>query len=227
MLQHKRLIQYAIVGISLACVPSHASIIQSMTIEEIGAASGGVGTSSNLNMGGEARAYDVNGILFADSPFFFVSAGSTDGVLIMGAAQGNNAFTLGFNHPGIIGLGGELNTTRGAPTGSITNGTMTLDLSGFTTDFGGLSFAFSPDNAPITAVSMIDANHYYYTADWSHVVKDGEVFNLTTGATHLGFTGWTLGAHLEGIATVPEPGTLWLISASAAGLLISRRRKNA
>lgn len=219
----KRLVRCAILGIGLACAQSHASVIQNMTIEEIGVASGGLGTSANLSIGGEARAYATNGELFTGMPFFFVSAGSTDGAIVMGSVQANGEFTLGFTQGS--GYPGQLNTLRGAPAGTIIDGVMTLDLSGFTTDFGGLSFAFAPDNAPVTATSMIDANHYYYTADWSHVVQDGEVFDLATGATVLAFTGWTLGAHLEGIATVPEPGTLWLIGASAMGLMVSRRRK--
>jgi hypothetical protein len=100
-------------------------------------------------------------------------------------------------------------------------------LSGFTAEFAGYSYSASPDNTVITSVSMIDANHYYYTADWSHVVADGEVFVLTTGATYLGFTGWTLAGHLEGVAVVPEPSTFWLLGASALGLMVSCRRKPA
>lgn len=216
---------YVLLGIGLSSAQSHASIIQSMTIEEIGVTSGGIGTSANLSIGGEARAYATDGQLFTGMPFFFSSAGSTDGAILMGSAQANGTFTLGFTQGS--GYPGKLNTSRRAPTGSIVDGIMTLDMSGFTTDFGGLSFAFAPDNVPVTATSMIDANHYYYTADWSHVVKDGEVYNLATGATTLVFTGWTLGAHLEGVATVPEPGTLWLLGASAGGLMVSRRRKHA
>ena len=145
----------------------------------------------------------------------------------MGEVQPDNAFTLGYYQNG--GANGELNTSRGAPTGSIANGIMTLDLSGFTAEFGGYSFAFSPDNNLVTAVSIIDANHYYYTADWSHVIQDGEVFGLSTGATYIGFTGWTLEGHLEGVAAVPEAETyiMMLAGLGLVGLMANRRRKSA
>jgi hypothetical protein len=216
-------------GVALGCCMvasvAQAASIQSLTIEEIGLASSGLGTSGNLSLGGETRAYDANGILFTGNPFHFVSAGSADGSIIMGSMQGNDAFTLGFFQEG--GPAGELNTSRGAPNGSITNGIMTLDLSGFTAEFGGYSFALGPDNNLVVAASMIDANHYYYTADWSHVVKDGEVFNLTTNATYLGFTGWTLAGHLEGVAVVPEAETyaMMLAGLGLVGLMAYRRRR--
>lgn len=88
--------------------------------------SGGLGTSGGLGMGGEASTYDASGALFGGGSYGFVSTGSADGAIIMGTAQGNNAFTLGFST-----FGGELNTLRGAPSGSITSGVMTLDMSGF------------------------------------------------------------------------------------------------
>lgn len=216
-------------GIALGCCMAssvvQAASIQSLTIEEIGVASGGLGTSANLSIGGEARAYDSNGLLFTGEPFHFVSAGSTDGAIVMGSVQANNEFTLGFIQSSIYQ--GELNTSRGAPSGSISNGVMTLDLSGFTAEFGGYSFSLGPDNNLVVAASMIDANHYYYTADWSHVVKDGEVFDLTTNATYLGFTGWTLAGHLEGVAAVPEAETyaMMLAGLGLVGLMAHRRRK--
>ena len=216
-------------GIALGCCMAssmaQAASIQSMTIEEIGVASGGLGTSANLSVGGEARIYDTSGTLFSGLPFFFVSAGSTDGAIVMGSLQADGAFTLGFTQGS--GYPGKLNTSRGAPSGSIANGVMALDLSGFTGEFGGLSFSISPDNNLITTVSMIDADHFYYTADWTHVVKDGEVYNLSTGATNLGFTGWTLAGHLEGVAAVPEADTyaMMLAGLGLVGLMANRRRK--
>lgn len=216
-------------GVALGCCVAssvaQAASIQRMTIEEIGVASGGLGTSTNVSIGGEARAYDTNGNLFTGSPYFFVSAGSTDGAIVMGSLQTDGAFTLGLTQGS--GYPGKLNTSRGAPSGSITSGVMALDLSGFTAEFGGLSFSLSPNNNLVTAVSIIDANHYYYTADWSHVVANGEVFDLTTGATNTAFTGWLLAGHLEGIAAVPEADTyaMMLAGLGLVGLMAHRRRK--
>lgn len=223
------------VGCCMAVSVAQAASIQSMTIEEIGVASGNFDMSAMQSVGGEASAYDPSGAYFGGSGF--VSAGSADGAIIMGTVQGNNAFTLGFT---AAGSPGELNTLRGAPSGSITDGIMTLDLSGLVAEYGGYSFSISPLNFdPVTnttatnlrtAVSMIDANHYYYTADWDHRVVNGEVFSLATGAPTTAFTGWLLVAHLEGIATmapVPEADTyaMMLAGLGLVGLMAHRRRK--
>jgi len=203
----------ALAGIALGCLVSnvaHASIIQSMTIEEIGVVSGGLGTSAVSNVAGEFFAAGAP----ADSGFD--SVGSLDGAIIMGQAQGMNAFTTGF-----ILYGGPAlpHTLNGAPTGSIAGGTMTLDLSGWGARWANLEFILFPDPGMLlTSVSQLDANHYYYTADWSHVI--------TTAETPP-FAGIPVSWHLEGIATVPEPGILWLLGASTLGLIISRRRKHA
>lgn len=196
-----------------------------MTIEEIGVASGGLGTSTNSSIGGEVRAYTPTGNLFSGNPYSFISAGSIDGAIIMNTVQANGAFTVKFTQDS--GDYGYLNTSRGAPSGTIINGVMTLDLSGFTADYGGYSFSASPNNNLVTSVSMIDANHYYYTADWSHVVVSGEVFNLATGAPTSNFNGWTLMGHLEGVAAVPEAETyaMMLTGLGLVGLMAHRRRK--
>ena len=201
--------------------------IQRLTIEEIGSVSGGLGTSTYYNLGGEARAYDTYGALFGSSISGFVSTGSSDGALVMGTMQGNNAFSLGLTTGGSPG---ELNTLRGTPSANIIGGTLFLDLSGFAAEFNGLSFSLSPDNTTlITAVSEIDSNHYFYTADWSHIVKGGEVFSLTTGLYTTGFNGWTLVGHLEGVAVtaVPEADTyaMMLVGLSLVGVMVRRRRR--
>ncbi|MGA9163498.1 MAG: PEP-CTERM sorting domain-containing protein [Thiobacillus sp.] len=189
---------------------AHASIIKSMTIEEIGVVSGGLGTSAVSNRGGEFFVFGGP----ADSGFG--SAGSLDGAIIMGQAQGVNAFTPGFT----LYSGPALpHTLNGAPSGSITGGTMTLDLSGWGTRWVNIEFVLFPDAGTLlTSVSQLDASHYYYTADWSHVI---------TSAEGTPFTGISTSWHLEGIATVPEPSTLWLFGASALGLILSRCRKHA
>ena len=204
----KQFVGYFLLGIGLASAQAHASIIKSMTIEEIGVASGGLGSSAVSNVGGEFFAAGA----FSDSGF--ISAGSLDGAIIMGQVQGMNAFTPGFTFFVIPGLP---NTLNGAPSGSITGGAMTLDLSGWGAWWGNIQFAMSPDAGTLlTSVSQTDANHYYYTADWSHAI---------TAVDATPFTGIGTKWHLEGIATVPEPGTFWLLGASALGLMVSRRRK--
>lgn len=209
MYQLKQFARYLLLGIGLASAQSHASIILSMTIEEIGVASGGLGTSAASNAGGEFFAAGAP----ADSGF--VSAGSGDGAIIMGQIQGVNIFTPGFSFSGIPAFPHTLNN---APTGSILGGAMALDLSGWGTLWSGIEFILFPDAGTLlTSVSQLDANHYYYTADWSHVI---------TSAETPAFAGFPVSWHLEGIATVPEPSTLWLLGASALGLMASRCRKN-
>jgi hypothetical protein len=210
MYQFKQFAGYLLLGIGLASAQSHASIIQSMTIEEIGVASGGLGTSAVSNVGGEFFAANVS----SDSGFS--SAGSIDGAIIMGQTQGINAFTPGFT---IFGIPAFPHTLNGAPTGAITGGTMALDLSGWGTLWSGIEFVLFPDAGTLlTSVSQLDASHYYYTADWSHVITSAETPE---------FAGFPVSWHLEGIATVPEPSTLWLLGASALGLMVSRRRQHA
>ena len=202
----------ALAGIALGCCMAsnvtHASIIQSMTIEEIGVASGGLGTSAASLGGGEFFAAGIP----ADSGFNNV--GSLDGRIIMGQTQGINAFTLGFTFGGIPAFP---HTSNIAPTGSIAGGNMTLDLSGWATLWTGVEFPLFPDAGTLlTSVLQLDANHYFYTADWSHLITVAEAPPFAGSPTN-----W----HLEGIATVPEPGTGWLIGATLIGLLAARRLK--
>lgn len=175
MLQLKHLTQYAIVGLSLACAPSHASIIQSMTIEEIGVASGGLGTSG-LASGGGWGDWLPAGMNAPNSSAFFISDG-TDGALIMGNTQANGAISTGFNWGG--GNHFEFNTLKSAPSGSITGNTLFLDLAGLVAEFplGNLGFPASPDpSSLLTAVAMIDANHFF-------ILRTGNTFSTATCMT--------------------------------------------
>lgn len=213
----KQFVGYLLLGISLASTQSHASIIQSMTIEEIGLASGGLGTSLIRNGGGRFSFGGFQSPQSAGS-IAFDSAGSADGAIIMGTSQGDLAFTLGFL---FAGLQVSPNTLQGAPSGTINLGHMSLDLSNWGANVTpGLGyFSMGPDLGTLaTAAAIIDPAHFFYTADWHHTI---------TLAESPDFAGFTANWHLEGIATVPEPGTLWLLGASALGLLVSRRRKHA
>lgn len=207
MYQLKAFAGSMLLAIGLSSTPSHASIIKSMTIEEIGVASGGLGTSALSNAGGEFIAAGAS----ADSGF--ISAGSLDGAIIMGQSQGMNAFTTGFTFFGTPALP---HTLGGAPTGYITGGTLVLDLSGWGTRWADLEFMLFPDPGTlVTSISQLDASRYYYTADWSHVITSAETPE---------FAGISVSWHLEGIATVPEPGTAWMVGAILLGLLGARRR---
>lgn len=215
----------AMMVIALGCGNwAQASIIQSLTIEEIGAASNGLGTSGLANDGGWGNYFSRSGAYMAP-PAFFVSNG-TDGALVMGTTQANGTISTGFiwggNHF-------EFNTLNGAPSGSISSGVMSLNLSGLVAEFtrGNIVFPTPPDASTLVmSVSMIDATHYFYTADWTHIFNN-DVYLLDTLAIQPGWNGSGVDLHLEGIATtaVPEPGTVWLAGAALIGMLGMRRKK--
>ena len=202
---------------SLASNLTQASVIQSMTIEEIGIASAGLGTSAIASGGGWGNWQNQFGNT-TTAPAYFIGNG-IDGGIKMGSTQTNGSISQNIVWSGILG---NINTLNGAPNGSISGGVMNLDFSGLVAEYFApinLAFNISPDSdSLITHVAMINASHYYYTADWSHVI---------TSAETPAFAGFPVSWHLEGIATVPEPSTLWLIGASALGLTVSRRRKHA
>jgi hypothetical protein len=218
-------------GIALTCCMAsnaiQAASIQSMTIEEIGVASGGLGTSELANGGGWGDWLPVD-TYTAPTPAFFTSHG-THGALIMGTTQANGAISTGFNWGGSNHF--EINTLNTAPSGSITGSTMLLDVSGLVAEFslGNLAFPTTPDPATLlTHVSMIDANHYFYTADWTHIFNN-DVYNLTTLAIQPGWNGSSVVLHFEGIATmapVPEAETyaMMLAGLGLIGLAAHRRR---
>lgn len=207
---------------------AHAASIQSMTIEEIGAASGGLGTSGLANGGGWGNYFDNSGA-FPAPPAFFTSNGS-DGALIMGTTQANGAISTGFFWGGNNHF--EFNTLNGAPSGTITGGAMSLNLSGLVAEFtsGHTAFPAGPDAGTlVTSVSMIDASHYFYTADWAHVFNN-DVYDLNTLAVLPGWNGSGAVLHFEGVATlapVPEADTyaMMLAGLGLVGLMAHRRRK--
>jgi hypothetical protein len=220
----------ALAGIALGCcmVSSmvQAASIQSLTIEEIGVASGGLG-SSGASGGGWGNYFSTPST-FGVPPAFFTSDG-IDGALIMGTTQANGAISTGFTWEGSHF---EFNTLNGAPSGSITGGIMSLDLSGLVAEYtsGNTVFPAGPDAGTlVTSVSMIDASHYFYTADWTHIFNN-DVYDLNTLAIQPGWNGSGAALHFEGIATlapVPEAETyaMMLSGLGLVGLMAHRRRK--
>jgi hypothetical protein len=201
------------IALVIASNLAHASIIKSMTIEEIGIASSGLGTSPIFSGAGE---FAIDAGFGFGPPSTFSSSGSTDGAIVMGIPQASGAFTPGFMFFNALV---SPNTLGGAPSGLIDGSSLTLDLSGWEANWIGQDFAMFPDGgALLTSTSIIDPTHYFYTADWTHLI---------TAAEAPAFAGVVTRWHLEGIAAVPEPSTLWLLGASALGLTVARRRKHA
>ena len=129
---------------------AQAASIQSMTIAEIGSTSGGLGTSSERGGGGYISASLGSASLGSAS---FVSLGSADGALLMGETQGAGDFSNGFLWQNQTAY---LTTLNGAPSGTITNTTLTLDLSGLTGEWNNISFNGAPDPGTlVTSASLI------------------------------------------------------------------------
>jgi hypothetical protein len=212
-----------LMGIALGYCVSHvayAGNIESLLIGEIGLLSGGLGTSAEQSGGGYVSAYTPTA-LFGEASF--VSQGSYDGAILMGTVQGMGDFSNGFLWQGQLAYPTTLN---GAPSGHITNGIMTLDMSGFTGEWNSISFSVAPDSGTMTtAVSLIGNGVYFFTADWSHLVTANDAVDAF-------YHGITFDLHLEGIAVtslaapVPEAETyaMMLAGLGLVGLMARRRR---
>ncbi|MEQ1662859.1 MAG: PEP-CTERM sorting domain-containing protein [Thiobacillus sp.] len=189
-----------------------------MTIEEIGVASGGLGTSALSADGG-------NFIFDTSFPSAFSSAGGSDGAILPGVTQGDGAFTPGFLFATLTVTPNTLIQPVNAYIDA--GGNLILDLSGWQANVEipssgttlGTFVQFPDPGTLVVSFSRIDDKRYYYTADWSHALTESEDMGR-------GFQGIPALWHIEGIATeTPEPGTLWLLGASALGLMLSRRSK--
>ncbi|WP_296889479.1 PEP-CTERM sorting domain-containing protein [Thiobacillus sp.] len=219
-------------GIALGCCMAssvaQAASIQSLTIEEISTASGGLGTSALAGGGGWGNWQDQFGNTTA-APAYFTSNG-IDSSIKMGSTQASGSISQTIVWSGKLG---NINTLNGAPSGSISGGVMNLNFAGLVTEYfapTNLAFNISPDSGSlITHVAIIDASRYYYTADWTHVANN-DVINTSSNTIHSGFNGSTSIIHFEGIATlapVPEAETyaMMLSGLGLVGLMAYRRRK--
>lgn len=181
-----------------------AASVQSLTFQEISTMSGGIGTSADdvVVVGGIAygagwfNGATPQGVTVLSNNQHFYSAGSIDGAMFMGSQQGNNAFAVA-TLPGY-----NFNTLSSAPSGSINNGTLSLNLSGLTIEAQGQSVNMAANNSSLnTSVSKISASRYFYTADWTHTSNNDVTF-LSTGNINTFANGYTWQMHMEGIAKV-------------------------
>jgi len=230
MKQIKKMMAVIALSSGMASGIAQAVSIQSMTIEEIGGISGGLGTSSLASGGGWGNWQDQFGNTTA-APAYFTSNG-VDGGILMGTTQTNGSISQNIVWAGNVG---NINTLNGAPSGSISGGIMNLNFAGLVAEYfapTNLAFNISPDSGSlVTYVAMLDASHYYYTADWTHVAND-DVTNTVTKSVLSGWNGSTTILHFEGIATlapVPEAETyaMMLAGLGLVGFMAHRRRKSA
>ena len=228
MKQITRMMAVIALGYSMTSGMAQAASIQSMTIEEIGVVSGGLGTSALAGGGGWGNWRDRFGNIGA-APAYFTSNG-VDGSILMGTTQSNGSISQNIVWAGNVG---NINTLNGAPFGSISGSTMNLNFAGLVAEYfapTNLAFNISPDSGSlVTYVAMLDASHYYYTADWTHVANN-DVIDTVTKSVLSGWNGSTTILHFEGIATlapVPEADTyaMMLAGLSLVGVMAHRRRK--
>ncbi len=240
----KLLISSAIAAvIGVAASNASADSVASMSIEEIGTASSGLGTSAAGTGGGvfyfstEAQIPDGSN---SSSPTTF-NFTSPPGI-INGTNQ--TAVSTSFLYGGTTALytfqpnscGASKPCTPTSPTGlaaTYNAGTLTINLN----DFGGFyklfnaQFPLFPDSvqqalkvsASALGAGSLGADQFYYTLDWSHTI---------TSAENSLFGGSVADWHLEGVGTlapaaVPVPAAVWLFGSGLLGLVGVARRKKA
>jgi hypothetical protein len=220
-----------------------AATVTSMTIEEIGAASGGVGTSAvSSNLGGIfyfATAGSIpNGDDTAASTFGGapnIANGTTQSTITPGFEFGGVGAGFLFQ-PNSCGASPGTACTPSSPTGlaaTYSSSTLSINLSdwgGYYTPFA-TQFPLGPDgvadplvvSASALGAGGLAANQFYYTADWTH--------SITTAEGGFAFGGQIADWHLEGIGTiqtqtaVPVPAAVWLFGSGLVGLCGVARRK--
>lgn len=84
--------------LAAAATGAQAVAVTSLTIEEIGVVSGGLGTSAVASNLGGSFYFQATGVVpdGADTPYDFTSIGTPDGAIMPGTAQGNGAFATSF-----------------------------------------------------------------------------------------------------------------------------------
>ena len=250
----KTLIYTALAAAMGVMASANAATVTQMTIEEIGTASGGLGTSTN----GGTTPLD-GGIFFfsntvsnppvadgsANSPAVsFVSAGSTDGHITNGTTQINLDFTPGFLWGGATTAFQFLPNSAGASVSCATVGTacsgtglaathtgttLTIDLSAWGGWYKPFSaqFPLFPDTAAVVSASALGAGTL--NADQFYYTLDWS-HNITVAENGF-FANNIADFHLEGIGTVsgvpqvPIPAAAWLFGTGLLGLVGVARRK--
>lgn len=189
---------------------AQAAIIQSLTIEGIPEAlSGQPGRN-----GGRVQSFFLDGTGAYGGTIS--SIGSPDSAINMGTVQGDNSFSvfIADHDPTLTAI----STSNGSPSGSIDGGMLTLNLAGFVAKVVDAPYSITPtNNSLVTTATIIDSNHYYYTASWLTSIS-GDPFT------------WRV--YLEGVATttvpVPIPASyiMMLTALGVIGLVAKRRSKS-
>jgi hypothetical protein len=223
-----------------ASMSAQATQVTSLTIEEIGVASGGLGSSAASSVGGTFFFQNISGAQ-PDGASVGFNFTSPVGGNIIGGAQGNNTFATPFAYGGALPLFGFYPNSCGAnnPTVSCAGSGATAS-NGISADYSGAGltinlanwggyynvfqtqFPLGPDSGTLTiSASALDANnHFYYTADWKHTITQAE--------GGVSFGGSVADWHIEGVgvAAVPEASTygMMLAGLGLVGFAVRRRK---
>ena len=227
--------------LAVAATGAQATQVTSLTIEEIGVASGGLGSSAASSVGGTFFFQNISGAQpnGASVGFNFTSPA---GANVIGPAQGNGAFATPFAYGGALPLfafypnscGANNPTVSCAGSGATASNGISADYSGAgltinLANWGGYynvfqtQFPLGPDAGTLLiSASAVDANNqFFYTADWQHTITQAE-----GGAS---FGGSVADWHIEGVGTVaavPEASTygMMLAGLGLVGFAVRRRK---
>lgn len=230
-------------ALAFAATGAQAVAVTSLTIEEIGVASGGLGSSAASAVGGTFFFQNISGAQ-PDGATVGFNFTSPAGGNVIGPAQGNGAFATPFLYGGAVAplfnfnpnsCGANNPTVSCAGTGATASdgisanytgaGALTIDLDnwgGYYTVFQ-TQFPLSPDVGTLTiTASALDANNqFFYTADWKHTI--------TVAEGGVSFGGSVADWHIEGVGTVaaiPEASTygMMLAGLGLVGFAVRRRK---